>query len=69
MHIKKRSTESVSSLLFRFNKRIKRSGVLREARKRRFNNRPENKRKRLISALHREDKKKEYIQKRKLGIK
>ncbi|MDP3881244.1 MAG: 30S ribosomal protein S21 [bacterium] len=69
MHIKKRDNESSSSLLFRFNKRVKQSGLLKEARKRRFAARPVTKRSRLISALHREEKKVEHARKRKMGIK
>ncbi|MEZ4156975.1 MAG: bS21 family ribosomal protein [Candidatus Paceibacterota bacterium] len=69
MHIKKRENESTSSLLFRFNKRVKQSGILKEARKRRFQDRPQTKRKRLASALNREEKKVEFARKRKLGIK
>jgi ribosomal protein S21 len=69
MHIKKRENESASSLLFRFNKRIKQSGLLKEARKRRFAARPVTKQSRLASALHREEKKKEHQRNRKMGIK
>ena len=68
MHIKKRENESSSSLLFRFNKRVKQSGLLKEARKRRFTTRPVTKRARLNSALNREEKKVEHAKKRKMGI-
>lgn len=69
MRIKKRENESSGSLLFRFNKRIKQSGLLKEARKRRFKDRPTTKQARLNSAIHREEKKKEHIRRRKMGIK
>ncbi|MBI3589458.1 MAG: 30S ribosomal protein S21 [Candidatus Liptonbacteria bacterium] len=64
----KKEGESASALLFRFSKKIKQSGVLREAKRRRFRQRPLNKRKRLVSALHREKKKSEIERLKKLGL-
>lgn len=64
----KKEGESASALMFRFSKRIKQSGVLKEAKKRRFKDRPKNKRKVRLSALHRESKKKEMVRLRKLGM-
>lgn len=66
--IKKRDGESASSLIYRFSKRVQQSGVLKEARARRFNKRVANKRGRRVSALERERKQAEIKQKRKLGI-
>ncbi|MEX2033382.1 MAG: hypothetical protein WD889_02365 [Candidatus Colwellbacteria bacterium] len=66
--IKKRDGESASSLIYRFSKRVQQSGVLKEARARRFNKRTPNKRGRRVSALHRERRQAEIRQKRKLGI-
>ncbi|MAF80210.1 30S ribosomal protein S21 [bacterium] len=63
----KKEGENIGSFLFRFNKRIKQSGILKEAKKRKFSKRPENKRKRRLSALYREEKEKEIERKRKLG--
>ncbi|MBI4094214.1 MAG: 30S ribosomal protein S21 [Candidatus Liptonbacteria bacterium] len=51
--VKQRQNESSSMLLYRFTKRVKQSGILKEAKKRRFRARPQNRRKRLLSALHR----------------
>jgi len=55
MHItvKKREGESTSAFLYRFNKRVKQSGILKEAKKRRFKARPPNRQKRRNAALYR----------------
>lgn len=66
--IKKKEGESVNSLIFRFSKRVQRSGVLREAKKRRFSSRKENKMKRRLSALHCLKKKIEVEKAKKLGL-
>ena len=53
IEVKRKEGESPNALFFRFSKKVKRSGVLREAKKRRFRTRPESRRKRSLSALHR----------------
>lgn len=68
MEVKKREGESSSALLYRFTKKVQRSGVLREAKKRRFHKRTQSKLKRKLSALHRETKKKEKERAKKLGL-
>lgn len=68
IEIRKREGESSSALLFRFTKKIKRSGVLKESRARRFKSRNINRTKRKVSALHREAKKKEMERSKKLGL-
>ena len=65
---KKREGESPAALISRFLKKIQQSGVLREAKKRRFHARNLNHAKRRISALHREQKKKEVYRAKKLGL-
>ncbi len=67
LEVKKREGEPPAALIARFTKRIKQSGVLKEARKRRFYKRTGNRRKRLLSAIHRDAKKTEYERLRKLG--
>lgn len=67
VEVKKREGESASALLYRFTKKIQRSGVLRESKKRRFHDRPLNRRKIRLSAIYREQKKKEYLKAKKLG--
>ncbi|OGY99204.1 MAG: hypothetical protein A2945_05505 [Candidatus Liptonbacteria bacterium RIFCSPLOWO2_01_FULL_52_25] len=68
VEVRKRSGESASALLFNFTKRIKRSGVLKEARKRRFRGRAQSRLKRKRSAIHRDVKKKDYERQKKLGL-
>jgi len=66
--VKKREGESTNSLFYRFNKRVKQSGLIREVRKRRFKTRGESKLKIKLSALHRAKQMKEFARKKKLGI-
>ncbi len=66
--IKKKDGETPASFIYRFTKKVQHSGVLKESKKRRFYERPANKRKRRLSALHREVKKEETKQNKKLGI-
>lgn len=68
IEVKKRENESASALVFRFTKKVQRSGVLRESKKRRFHKRNVSRLKRKLSALHREDKRKETERARKLGL-
>lgn len=68
MEIKRREGEPISAFLYRFSKKIQQSGVLREAKKRRFQKRPVSKQKKRLSALHREQKKKEVEKMKKLGL-
>ncbi len=65
---RKKEGESVSALFFRFSRRVKRSGVLKESKSRRFRKRPTSRVKRRISAIHRETKKQEIERMKKAGI-
>jgi small subunit ribosomal protein S21 len=67
MEVKRREGESIGSFLYRFTKKMQRSGILREAKKRRFFERPISKRKRRLSAIHKDKKKKEMEKLKKLG--
>ena len=67
MEVRKKENESVNTLIFRFIKKVQQTGVLREAKKRRFRNRPQNALKRRLSALHREQKKRDQERAKKLG--
>lgn len=67
IHLRKKDGESNNSLIYRFTKKVVRSGVLREARKRRFHARNVNRNKRRKSALHREEKRKEIERAKRLG--
>lgn len=68
VHVWKKEGESAGALIYRFTKKVQQSGVLREAKKRRFRTRPRNKIKIRLSAIHREVKKREYLRAKKLGI-
>ncbi len=65
--VKKREGESATALVYRFSKKVQRSGVLREARKRRFHSRKTNKNMRRKSALHREKKGAEVEKAKRMG--
>lgn len=66
--VRKREGESVNTLLYRFNKRVQQSGLVREVRKRQFRKRAENRRKRKDSALYRKDKEVTMARERKFGL-
>lgn len=68
IEVKKREGESPAALVYRFTKKVKRSGVLKEAKKRVFRDRPLNKRKVKESALNRERKRQEIERLRKSGL-
>ncbi len=68
VEVRKKEGESASSLLYRFTKKVQQSGVLKEAKKRRFHKRAVSGLKRKLSALHRVEKKVEMDRMRKLGI-
>jgi ribosomal protein S21 len=67
MEIKRREGESTGAFLYRFSKKVQQSGILREAKKRKFRHRPVSKYKKRLSALHREQKKKEVERAKKMG--
>ncbi len=64
---RKKEGENTGAFLFRFSKRVKQGGIVKEVKKRRFKHRAENKRKRRLGALYRVAKEKEVVEKRKLG--
>ena len=64
----KKEGESSSAMMYRFSKKIQQGGVLKEAKKRRFSERPKNRNKRRILALKRESKKAEISYKKKWGL-
>ncbi|MBI2406463.1 MAG: 30S ribosomal protein S21, partial [Candidatus Harrisonbacteria bacterium] len=59
VEVRKKENESVSGMLYRFTKKVQQSGVLKEAKKRRFHKRKVSGLKRKLSALHRVEKKHE----------
>jgi ribosomal protein S21 len=68
IEVRKKERETPSALVFRFLKRVKRSGVLREVRRRRFHDRSVSRLDRKLSALHRVEKKAEFKRMRKMGL-
>ena len=67
MEIKKEERETAQSLVRRFSKRVKQSGILLRARKNRFRKREKSENMQKKSALRREEKKKEYDEKMKMN--
>ena len=67
LEVKKKEGESVGSFLYRFNKKVRQSGVVKEVKKRRFRSRAKNKQKRRLGALYRLRKQEEFSRARKLG--
>lgn len=68
IRVKKREGESVNTLIYRFNKRVQQSGLVREVRKRQFRKRAVNRRKRKDSALYRKGKQEIITKERKFGL-
>ena len=64
----KKEGESASAMMYRFTKKIQQGGVLKEAKKRRFHERPKNRNKRRVLALKRETKKEEMLYKKRWGL-
>lgn len=67
LEVRKKEGESPASLIARFTKKVKQSGVLKETRKRRFKTRAPNRNKRRGLALKREKKREEMEHLRKMG--
>ncbi len=66
--VKKREGESENSLVYRFNKRVRQSGLVREVRRRQFRSRPVNKGQRRTSALYRDQKRAEHEELKRHGM-
>lgn len=67
LEVKKQERETSQSLVRRFSRRVKNSGILRRARKSRFREREKSVTLKKRSALRREELKKEYQRLEKLG--
>jgi len=68
MQVRKKEGETIGSLMYRFSKKMQQSGVLREAKKRRFHKRPQSRVKKKLAALYRAEKKKEVEKAKKMGL-
>ncbi|XOB46658.1 MAG: hypothetical protein ACKKMV_00525 [Candidatus Nealsonbacteria bacterium] len=67
LEVKKKEKETSQSLVRRFNKRLKQSGLLLRARKRSFRKRRKSRQLKKRAALRREEKRKEYKRREKLS--
>ncbi len=65
--VRRKEGEQASSLVYRFTKKVRQSGVLLEAKKRRFSSRQPNRNKRRLSAVHRVEKSEEMGKAKRLG--
>ncbi len=68
IEVRRKEGESPASLLFRFTKRVRHSGIMPETRKRRFTDRPQNRQKRRLSAIFRSAKRARIVRQKKLGL-
>jgi ribosomal protein S21 len=68
IEVRKKEGEPGNSLLYSFTRRVKRSGILRETRARRFRGRPVSRVKRKLSAIHRDEKRALMERQKKLGL-
>lgn len=66
--VRRREGEPSNAMIFRFTKKIRRSGVILETRRRRFKDRPVSRRKRRLSAIYKTKKREEIERKRKFGL-
>ena len=68
MQVRRKENETTGSFLYRFTKKVRQSGILREAKKRRFHKRSPNLNKRKQAAMYREVKRKEVEKAKKMGL-
>jgi len=64
---KRRSNENNSRVVRRFNREVRKSGIINEARNRRFHKRPLNQNAKKGKALRKKELTEEYKRKRKFG--
>lgn len=67
LKVQKQGRESSQSVIRRFTQKLRKSGILLEARKKRFKTKPKSKQLAKRSALRRVEKKQEYLKLKKLG--
>ena len=68
MQVRKKDGENIGSLLYRFSKKVQQSGILKEAKKRRFKHRPQSRLKRKFAALYSVQKQAEVEKSKKMGL-
>ena len=67
LKVQKQGKESSQSVIRRFTQKIRKSGILLQARKKQFKKRPKSKPLLKASALRRDTKKREFVEARKMG--
>ncbi len=67
LEVKKKERENPQSLVRRFSKRVKQSGLLVRVRKKKYRRRTKSPQLKKRAALRREEKKKAYAKKKKMG--
>lgn len=67
LEVKKQEKETSQNLIRRFSRRIQQSGILLQARQRRFYQRPKSRQMKKRAALRREELRREYEKLEKLG--
>ncbi|PIR91733.1 hypothetical protein COS21_01990 [bacterium (Candidatus Gribaldobacteria) CG02_land_8_20_14_3_00_41_15] len=67
LKVQKQGKESSQSVIRRFTQKIRKSGILLQARKKQFKKRPKSKPLLKASALRRDAKKREFVEARKMG--
>jgi ribosomal protein S21 len=69
IHVQRREGENTNAFLYRFNKKIQHSGLVKESKKRQFFARAVNRSKRRTASLYRLTKQTAITRERKLGKK
>ena len=67
LKVRRQPRETSQSLVHRFSKKVRRSGILLRARKIRFREKPKSRQAKKVSALRREESRKRYEKLEKLG--
>ena len=67
LEVKKQNRETPQSLVRRFTRRVQQSGILLRAKKIRFREKPKSEQMKKRAALRREELRKEYERKQKMG--
>ncbi len=68
IEVRKKDGDSPNAILYNFTRRVKRSGILKEVRSRKYHDRPMSRIKRRASAIHREEKRADIERQKKLGL-
>ncbi|HXF44457.1 MAG TPA: 30S ribosomal protein S21 [Candidatus Paceibacterota bacterium] len=67
VEVRRKEGETLNAFLFRFSKKVKHSGILKESKKRRFHDRNVNRNKRRLSAIYRVKQSEERRRQKKHG--